>query len=315
MSPLFWGLIGVFVLVDLVFLPPMIARARRLEMDAAARASAPGRFARLSGGQTHYQWHGPERGDIIVLVHGLSAPSFIFSGLIPYLVEAGYRVLSYDLYGRGYSDRPRNRQTGAFFARQLDELLRDQMISRPVTVLGYSMGGAIAPHFAVHHPARLERMVLIAPAGFGHDLGRMTALMVAVPGGGDWLMGVFGGGALRRAAKVDPNGGSIPDLAERLARETRFRGYTRSILSSLRFLLRRPIGDEHRILAARKLPILAVWGRRDTTIPITHADALKAANPGVQNVIFDDCDHGLTYKDPERVAKAILGFLAPPSQT
>jgi pimeloyl-ACP methyl ester carboxylesterase len=309
MTPLFWGLVGIFVIADLIFLPPIIARARRLEMDDGTRASAPGQLARLGDGITHYQWHGPKTGEVIVLVHGLSAPSFVFSGLIPHLTSAGNRVLTYDLFGRGWSDRPRNRQTGAFFARQLDELLRDQMVSRQVTVLGYSMGGAIAPHFACLHPGRVSKLVLVAPAGFGHDLGRLTGFMVAVPVVGDWLMGVFGGSALRRAARRERDGGSIPDIAERMVRETRYRGYARSILSSLRNLLRRPITDLHVRLATARVPVLAIWGRLDETIAVAHAGVLGALNPTARNVIYDDSDHGMTYREPARLAETVLEFL------
>jgi pimeloyl-ACP methyl ester carboxylesterase len=310
MTPVFWALIAIFAVADLIILPPMIARARRREMDDAARTDAPGQFTRLVDGVTHYQWHGPKAGEVIVLVHGLSAPSFIFSGLIPPLTAAGFRVLTYDLYGRGWSDRPRNRQTGAFFAAQLDDLLKDQMVSRPVTLAGYSMGGAIAPVFACLHPARVERLILIAPAGLGHDLGGMAGFMAKTPGIGDWMMSVFGGANLRRRAVADAgNPGAIPDLADRMIRETRFRGYPRSILSSLRHLLSRQLLAEHRKIGESRLPVLAVWGARDATIPVANAERLAEANPAARNVVFEDGDHSITFTQPDRVAAVMLDFI------
>jgi pimeloyl-ACP methyl ester carboxylesterase len=67
-------------------------------------------------------------------------------------VAKGHRVLTYDLYGRGYSDRPGGEQDARFFIRQLEDLLEHQGVTQPVTLLGYSMGGAIGAAFAAKHP-------------------------------------------------------------------------------------------------------------------------------------------------------------------
>lgn len=310
MTTTLWILIAAFALADLIILPPMIARAKRLPMDDKARADAPGQFADLSFGKTHYQWHGSNTGDIVVLVHGLSAPSFVFAALIPFLTSAGFRVLTYDLYGRGWSDRPRDRQSGAFFARQLTELLDHQNVRRPVTLLGYSMGGAIVASFAVLHPDRVRNLILLASAGFAHQTGGMVGFIRHTPLLGDWLMAVLGGARLRVWAKREVSRNQhIPDIADRMAQETRYRGYTRSILSSLRNLLARPFDGLHQALAAKAIPTLAIWGGMDETIPIASADRLTAANPAVKTVILDRADHALAYTMPRQVAEPVLTFL------
>ena len=78
-------------------------------LDRAARSLAPGAFANLSDGATHYRLEGEGRArPLIVFVHGFSTPSFVWRGIIPKLTAAGYKTLRYDLYGRGWSDRPRS---------------------------------------------------------------------------------------------------------------------------------------------------------------------------------------------------------------
>jgi len=311
MTGLLWLLIVLFLILDVILLPPMIARARRLPMDETARADAPGRFATLTKGVTHYQWFGPQSGEIVVLVHGLSAPSFIFAPLIPFLTEAGYRVLTYDHYGRGWSDRPRNRQTPHFFAAHLNEILDDQMIRKPVHLLGYSMGGTVVPAFALEHPARVKSMILLAAAGFQHPRKGVMGFVTRTPLAGDWIMSVLGGARLRNLARLEEGRNhNIPDLPQRMVRETRYRGYTRSVLSSMRHILSTPFGPLHQKLAARKIPTLAIWAREDETIPLASADRLREANPDVRTVILDDADHGLAYMIPERVAEPTLAFLA-----
>ena len=74
-------------------------------MDAAARAEAPGDFLQATDGQIHYQARGPEDGNVIVMVHGFSTPAFIFEQNADALSAAGFRVVQFDHFGRGWSDR------------------------------------------------------------------------------------------------------------------------------------------------------------------------------------------------------------------
>lgn len=89
-------------------------------------------------------------------------------------------MLTYDLYGRGCSDQPAGKQDRAFFLTQPEELLQDQEVEDDFTLIGYSMGGAIA--FAAAHPARLRELILLAPAGFGRNPDRVTHIIRHVPG-------------------------------------------------------------------------------------------------------------------------------------
>ena len=61
---------------------------------------------RLSDGFTHYELGGPPTGHLVVLAAGFSVPYYIWDPTFSALTEAGVRVLRYDYYGRGFSDRP-----------------------------------------------------------------------------------------------------------------------------------------------------------------------------------------------------------------
>ena len=176
-------------IATLVALPALAETLRR----PPRRAAAPGRFAGLPHGQTHYRWSGPDDGPVAVCIHGLSTPSYVFAATERSLAGLGYRVLSYDLYGRGHSARPIGRQTSAFFIRQLRALLADEGIEGPILLVGYSMGGAIATAFAASDPKRVSHLVLIAPSGllpvYDDWRGRFWTLPVI----GDWATRVFGG--------------------------------------------------------------------------------------------------------------------------
>ena len=154
------------------------------------------------------------------------------------LAALGYRVLTYDLYGRGYSDRPPGLQDRAFFLSQLEELLEDQEVEDDFTLLGYSMGGAIATAFASAHPGRVRGLILLASAGFGGSPGRLTRLIRQVPLLGNWLMlALYPSMHIRGTEAERDLPGSVPGIAGLQQRELAFRGFVPAVLSSLRGIL------------------------------------------------------------------------------
>ena len=123
-----------------------IYRGENKEIDDEVRASTSGSYIRLSNGFIHYELSGPDSGQPIVLVHGFSVPYFIFDPTFNFLTKAGWRVLRYDLFGRGFSDRPHVRYNIDLFVRQLKELL-DALNIKRVNLIGLSMGsGCIRLH-------------------------------------------------------------------------------------------------------------------------------------------------------------------------
>ncbi|KAJ3197706.1 hypothetical protein HDU67_003667, partial [Dinochytrium kinnereticum] len=126
----------------------------------------PSLKADLTHGKTHYTLLGPPTGPKLVLIHGLMAcwaamPTFVSS-----LVSKGYQILLYDTYGRGYSAAPGVTYDHRLYVTQLRELL--DFVGwggERVSLLGYSLGGGIATAFAGEFGERVERVVLVAPAG------------------------------------------------------------------------------------------------------------------------------------------------------
>ena len=95
---------------------PYLLECMRFKMDQNARLDAPGDFCCLTKGSTHYRYFGPTVGPLVVRIHGLTTPSFVFEAMANEFVARGYRVLVYDHYGRGFSDRPSGVQDDQFLS-------------------------------------------------------------------------------------------------------------------------------------------------------------------------------------------------------
>lgn len=286
----------VFLALALVLAVPLLREALKPRMDAAARAAAPGAVATLSRGQTHYRWFGPEGGAVTVCVHGLTTPSFVWDGLAPGLAESGRRVLVYDLYGRGFSDRPEGAQDAAFFTGQLHELLADQGITGPITLIGYSMGGAIATAYAADHPGAVQRLILIAPAGLGHDLGSVARIVAQGGPLALWIMLAFFPNSFRRSCETEralPS--SVPGIVDQQKAQLGWRGFVPAMTRSLSGLLACDLAPLHARIAEVGPPVHAIWGAADTVIPIACRDRLAALNPEARHSVIAGAGHGLTY--------------------
>lgn len=307
-------MIWLWLILATALAAPVVAERRRRVMDDAARGSATGQFAILSHGVTHFEWFGPVRGPVVVCVHGLTTPSFVWRGMARALAQSGYRVLTYDLYGRGFSDRPKGPQDRAFFVDQLAELLAHEGIGGNLTLVGYSMGGAISTCFAAAHPDRMHRLILLAPAGMGMTTGGLTRFIKGVPVIGDWLMLALYPAVLRRGLKAEQGQPtSVPRITDLQRNELAYRRFIPSVLASLRGILSDDLSRDHRALAERGLPVLAIWGREDRVIPMSAMGQLAAWNRDAQQEVIDTAGHGLTYTHTDAVLRIIHGWMPQPA--
>ena len=305
-----WFLV-VLVILGAIAIWPFAREAMRQPMDDAARRDAPGDFVELSQGITHFRWIGPVRGPVAVCVHGLTTPSMVWDAVAKGLALMGFRVLVYDLYGRGYSDRAPGLQDQDFFIRQLEDLLASQGITEDVTLLGYSMGGAIVSAFAARHPERVLRVILLAPAGMGHDLGKLARFTRDTPILGDWLMLLRYPGAHMKgteAERVLPS--EVEGIVDYQQAELSKRGFVPAVLSSLRGILPRPLEKEHRAISREGIPVLAIWGRNDAVIPIRAMGQLTQWNRVARHEVIEGAGHGLTYTHAAAVLRAIEAGIA-----
>lgn len=305
--------IWVLLLLAAVIAAPFAIEHYRAVMSDGRRGSAPGQFVELSQGVTHFHLSGPAEGPLIVCVHGLTTPSFVWNHLAKGLTALGFRVLVYDLYGRGYSDHIDGPQDKGFFNQQLDDLLIHLEIEDAFHMIGYSMGGAIATGFAATYPARVRRLILLASAGM--TLTQTPLLKVIRDRGiaGKWLMLAAYPLQLRRGIRAEQEHASVdPEISEGQESQLMFQGFIPAVLASLRGILSRPMEGEHMALRRNGLPVLALWGAEDDVIPPSALGQLAAWNRDVIHEVIDDAGHGLPYTHTDEVLAHIAAFLPAP---
>ena len=99
----------------------------------------------------------------VVLIHGWPLSGASWSGQIPALSAAGYRVLAYDRRGFGQSDKPKRGYDYDSLADDLDGILKELDLS-DVTLVGFSMGGGEVARYITRHGEERLRSVVFAAA-------------------------------------------------------------------------------------------------------------------------------------------------------
>jgi pimeloyl-ACP methyl ester carboxylesterase len=280
------------------------------ELDDSSRASAPGDFVYLNDGYTHYQIAGPLDGTPVVLVHGFSVPYFIWDPTFNFLIGQGFRVLRFDLYGRGLSDRPQGHYDINRFCRQLHGLIDKLQIRAPINLIGLSMGGPITATYATSYPESIAKLVLIDPAG-ARPIELSPALKFAtLPGVGELGFGLFGSETLVKSIATDFFGSELVEHFQKQFRvQMKYKGFKRAILSTIRNGLLGDFSETYHIVGTNQIPVLLIWGEQDLTVPFSHSEFIRALIPTVEFHAIKNCGHIPHYEKPEQVNPILLKFL------
>lgn len=282
-------LIAVFVLT--LALPVgyyVYVNPENVTLDDLGRAEVAGQYIALSGGTTRYEVSGPDTGRVAVLVHGFSVPSYIWDSTYHALSSAGHRVIRYDLFGRGWSDRPDGAYDGAFFDAQLGELLDSLRVEGPVDLFGLSFGGFVAAHFASTHPQRVRTLVLVDPV----TASAQSPAIMSKPVIGPllWQVNVVPTMADNQTSDfLHPE--NFPGWADRYRPQMRFRGFGRALLRSRLALGKADFPAIYAKLSQWGTPVLLVWGKQDQTLPIAEAENLTRAIPTAEFFPVDSAGH------------------------
>jgi pimeloyl-ACP methyl ester carboxylesterase len=245
-----------------------------------------------------------------MLVHGLSTPNFVWAKTVKALSSAGYRVYSYDHFGRGFSDRPNTDYDAAFYIRELKELLDAIEVDKPITLVGYSMGGANIIHYTNAFPERVKELILIAPAGFipvDKHLKRLIELPLIADALSPILIKRY---ALAGIEKHVATGAAPASMITDFERQYAYAGYSQAILSTLRHYQMSGLDEEYAAIGELGMKVSALWGTEDKVVPFAASAKVQKLIPQLQLYPFDGADHSITFAQAEQVNQQLLAILA-----
>lgn len=254
---------------------------------------------RLHGGPAdglalHYLVEG--RGPTILLIHGLGGFGASWRRTTEALAERG-TVYAVDLPGFGLSAKPRTRYGLEFFADALHGFMAALGLGQ-ISLVGHSLGGAVALTYALKHPTRVHRLALLSALvpGFAYRLAPPLRVL-AVRGVGEAL--ALGGcrpiyrAALARCFHrpvnedidflIDCDYGARTAWDARLAYLTTLRG--------VRTEFEHRGQAYRRALATLDLPVLLIHGRQDRVVPATHGAEIAGALPRAVTRWLEACGH------------------------
>ncbi|MHA2347679.1 MAG: alpha/beta fold hydrolase, partial [Candidatus Hodarchaeales archaeon] len=249
-------------------LPPIEYESKVL--TATERQSLPGKFVEISGGQVHYELEGPESGKKVILVSGFSAPLFVWDHTFRTLVTAGFRVLRYDLFGRGFSDRPNAKYTMEFLVDQLYKLLeRLQIDDYDLSLVGFNLGGGICMTFADLYMNMVRNISLVSPIGFPSDSSTYP-FYLRIPILNQLTMRFFSPEMLIEGQQTDyqhqnPN---VEEYMKRYKEQFQYEGIMQALRSTLKNISFTNLGSVY-TRVGKKIPMQLFWGELDQNIPFS----------------------------------------------
>jgi pimeloyl-ACP methyl ester carboxylesterase len=279
----------------------------RRDIDDAVRRSAGGEFVRLGDGYTHYELAGPADARTVVLAAGISVPYYIWDPTFAALMQAGFRVLRYDYFGRGFSDRPDLPYTQGDYVRQLAELLDTLHISQPIDLAGLSFGGSVVTSFADRYPARVRTLVYVDPS---FRMPYAVPVLDRVPVLSDFLTAVFEERWWADRQLDDflhPE--RFPDWPDRYRVQLQYRGFRRAQRSTS--INNATVDQEAELkrVGQHPRPVLAFWGKEDQAVPIEFSAVLLTAVPKTHLITVEGAAHLPHLEQPGKVHPEWIAFL------
>ena len=266
-----------------------------------------GRYLTTPGGlRLHYHEAGPADGAPVVFFHGSGPGASGYSNFkhnYPVFAEAGYRVIVPDLVGYGLSDKPEDAEySNDFFIEAMRGLITELGLSRP-TLLGNSLGGAIALGYALAYPADVAGLILMAPGGVEERAAYFEM------DGIKQMMSVFAEGPMdedkmRRLLSLQLYDASqVTDdvVTERTAISDL---QPRTVLSTM------SVPNYESRLGEISCPTLGFWGMNDAFNPITGAQKIAAGIPDARMTLLNQCGHWVMVEHRDYFNRACLDFLA-----
>jgi 3-oxoadipate enol-lactonase len=268
---------------------------------SAARAQSGKResgFAEVNGARLYYEASG--EGPAVVLIHGGLVDSRLWDAQMKPLSKR-FRVVRYDIRGYGRSNAP----TGEYYPLEDLRALLDYLKIDKATLVGLSLGGIVAADFALEHPARVERLVLVASGLRGdkqpRDERTTRAYQIGAREGVEKYFEAFMESDMLAGLRNRPKA--------RAAMHTMMVDNFKAVEYISKGWPQAPEPPTAERLAQIKAPTLVVVGSLDGKNLQNIADTLASKIPGARKVVIRGASHHPPVETPEEFNRVLLDYL------
>jgi pimeloyl-ACP methyl ester carboxylesterase len=297
-------LLILFVIIILVgiysWIKFLIYNQETKTMNASAR-NTTGQFIELTAGITHYESGGVDTGKAIILVHGFSVPYYIWDGTYDSLVKAGFYVIRYDEFGRGFSDRPDVVYDPVLYRTQLHDLITSLKLKTPVSLAGVSFGGAVVADFATHLPQLIDKIILIDPV---YAFGKIDAPEIVA----NYKMAIDHEKQAKGQLDDFKYPEQFPQWVDKYKVQMQYKGFRHALISTRNNYPTDSIISNYHVLGSLQKQILLIWGKEDKTVAFQYSDSLRKIVP-VDFFPVNDAGHLPYLEKPASVNQKIISFL------
>ncbi|MFQ5827862.1 MAG: alpha/beta fold hydrolase [Candidatus Methylomirabilia bacterium] len=248
----------------------------------------------VDGLRLHYLAAGT--GPPVLLIHGLGGFAESWRHNLPALARQA-AVVSVDLPGFGHSSKPPGPYHLSRFVEALDGFIGSLELGR-TSLIGHSLGGAVAVAYALARPERVERLVLIGAVVPGFDYrASVVCRVLATPNVGELLGWLLGPGMLRFALSrcfAAPDAGEVDFLVQNSARVWGSPEGRAAFLATLRGVGQDFLNEGQRYqewIRNFDRPVLSIHGRQDPVVSLRHAELVAHALPNATLRVLDRCGH------------------------
>jgi pimeloyl-ACP methyl ester carboxylesterase len=277
-------------------------------LDEWARKYAAGKFIDLDGYSTHYIEKG--EGEPVILIHGFLYNSYTWNNNIDALADR-FKVYALDLWGFGYSTREPLDYGYPLYADQLLKFM-DALNIQKASLVGHSMGGGTCIFFSVQHRERVNKVILVDPAGMPNPLP-LIGKIANLPKVGEFLLGLKGNfyrEMVLSTTFIYDKGFITDSYFENVTRFHKIKGTTEVLLKILRKQFFHTLLDEIRRLGEIDVSILIIWGRHDKAVPFERGQEMHKILRGSRLEIFEQMGHCPHDEQSQKFNQLALDFLA-----
>lgn len=259
----------------------------------------------VAGLPQRIHYHDQGEGQAVIFLHGAGGGASGYSnfkGNYPEFAQAGYRTIVPDLIGYGLSSKPDLPQYDLdLFIAGIKGLVDGLGLQR-VTLLGNSLGGAVALGYALAHPDDVARLILMAPGGV-EDLDTYLAMPGIANMFAIYKSGKTGAEAMRAVMTMQLFDPSL--LTDEIINERAPIAATQT--QAARSILKVPNMTEQ--LHALRCPVFGYWGVNDQFNPVSGTMKLMDNCPQARMVLVNRCGHWVQVEHREMFNRSCIDFL------